>query len=94
MTSNDKSAAKLLAKPQDQEHVHDGAPAGTTLSIRIVLSSIALVTAVVLAFVLLPRIPLLELGEIADRDIVAPYTLYVEYQGPDQTLSLKVNKGD
>ncbi len=94
MTSNDKSAAKLLAKPQDQEHDHDGASAGTTLTIRIVLSSIALVTAVVLAFVLLPRIPLLELGETADRDIVAPYTLYVEYLGPDQTLALKVNKGD
>jgi putative nucleotidyltransferase with HDIG domain len=94
MTSNDKSAAKLLAKPQDLEHDHDGAPAGTTLSIRIVLSSIALVTAIVLAFALLPRIPLLELGETADRDIVAPYTLYVEYLGPDQTLALKVNKGD
>ncbi len=94
MTSNDKSAAKLLAKPQDQEHGHDEAPARISLSIRIVISAIALVTAVILAFVLLPRIPLLEVGETAGRDIVAPYTLYVEYQGPDQTLSLKVKKGD
>jgi len=92
MTSNDKSAAKLLTRPQ--EHDHDEAPAGISLSIRTSLLAVALVTAVILAFVLLPRIPLLELGEIASRDIVAPYTLYIEYQGPDQTLSLKVNKGE
>jgi putative nucleotidyltransferase with HDIG domain len=94
MTSNDKSAAKLLTKPQDQEYGHDGAPATISLSIRLFLSSIALVTSVVLAFVLLPRMPVLERGETADRDIVAPYTLFVEYQGPDQTLSLKVKKGE
>ncbi|MCK9419369.1 MAG: HDIG domain-containing protein [Nitrospirae bacterium] len=94
MTGNDKSAARLLAKSQDQEHDHDEAPAGISLSIRTSLLAVALVTAVILAFVLLPRIPLLELGEIADRDIVAPYTLYFEYPGPDQTLAIKVNKGE
>jgi cyclic-di-AMP phosphodiesterase PgpH len=93
MNSN-KSAAKLLTKAHDQEHDRDGAPAGIARSIRIVMAAIALVTAVILAFVLLPRIPLLERGEIANHDIVAPYTLYIEYPGPDQTLSFKVNKGE
>jgi putative nucleotidyltransferase with HDIG domain len=94
MTSNDRSAAKLLNKHQDQEHDHDGAPPGISPSIRFLRLSIALVTAVILAFVLLPRIPLLEPGETADRDIVAPYAMYFEYQGPDQTLAIKVNKGE
>jgi putative nucleotidyltransferase with HDIG domain len=94
MINNDKSAAKLLTAPQDQGHDHDEAPAGIPLSIRIATLAIALATAVMLAFALLPRIPLLKTGEIADRDIVAPYTLYMEYQGPDQTLSFKVNKGE
>jgi cyclic-di-AMP phosphodiesterase PgpH len=94
MMNSNKSAAKLLTKAHDQEHDRDEAPAGISLSIRIVMSAIALVTAVILAFVLLPRIPLLERGETADHDIVAPYTLYIEYPGPDQTLSLKVNKGE
>ncbi len=92
MISNDKSAAKLLTK--DQEPDHDESPAGIPLSIRIVTSAIALVTALILAFVLLPRMPLLELGETADHDIVAPYTLSIEYPGPDQTISLQVNKGE
>jgi membrane-associated HD superfamily phosphohydrolase len=92
MISNDKSAAKLLTK--DQEPDHDESPAGIPLSIRIVTSAIALVTALILAFVLLPRVPLLELGEIADHDIVAPYTLSIEYPGPDQKISLQVNKGE
>jgi putative nucleotidyltransferase with HDIG domain len=94
MISNDKSAAKLLTKDQEQEHDHDEPAPGISLSIKIITSAVALVAAVILAFVLLPRIPLLELGETADHDIIAPYTLYIEYPGPDQTLSLKVNKGE
>ena len=94
MIGNDKSAAKLLAKPQDQEPIPDEAPAGRSSSLRIITSAIALATAVILAFVLLPRIPMLEQGETADHDIFAPYTLSLEYPGPDQTLSLQVNKGE
>jgi hypothetical protein len=94
MISNDKSAAKLLTKDQDQEHDHNEPAPGISLSVRIVTLAVAIAAAVILAFVLLPRIPLLELGETADHDIFAPYTLYIEYPGPDQTLSLKVNKGD
>jgi putative nucleotidyltransferase with HDIG domain len=94
MTSTDKSAAKLLTRPRDRKHDHDEAPSGIPSSILISLSAVAMVTAVIIAFVLLPRLPLLEQGETAGRDIVAPYTLYIAYQGTDQTLAIKVNKGE
>ena len=95
MNSNNKSAAKLLTKSQDPDHDRDELPSGISPSIRIVNIAIALVTAALLAYVLLPRIPLLEKGETATRDVTAPYTLYIEYHGPDQAmLSLKVNKGE
>lgn len=62
---------------------------------RFFIPAIAVVTAVILAFVLLPRIPHLTRGDIAPRDIVAPYTLYIEYQGPDQTIFFyRVNRGE
>ncbi len=95
MNSSDKSAAKLLTKPQDQDHDTDAVLERRFPSVRIVNIAVALVTAALLAFVLLPRIPLLEQGEIALRTIMAPYTLYIEGQGTDQTsISLKVNKGE
>jgi cyclic-di-AMP phosphodiesterase PgpH len=95
MNSSDKSAAKLLTKPQDQDHDGDGVPVRRFPSVRIVNIAVAVVTAAILAFVLLPRIPLLEQGEIAINNIMAPYTLYIEDQGSDQTsILLKVNKGE
>ena len=95
MNSADKTAAKLLTKPQDQDHNKDEGSAGFFPLVRIVNISIALLTAAILAFVLLPRIPRLEQGEIAIRNIIAPHTLYIEDQRPDQTsLSLKVSEGE
>jgi len=96
MNSNNKSAAKILTTSQDQNHDHhDEVPAGVAPSTRIANIAIAVVTAALLAYVLIPRITLLEKGETATRDITSPYTFYIEYQGPDQTmLSLKVNKGE
>ena len=95
MNNNNTSTAKLLTKSQDQDRDRDDIPAGAAPSIRIANSFIALVTAALLAFVLLPRIPIWEKGETATRDIISPYTLYIEYQGPDQTMfSFKVNKGE
>jgi cyclic-di-AMP phosphodiesterase PgpH len=95
MNSSDKSAAKLLTRPRGQEHGSDDVLESRFPSVRIVNITVALVTAAILAFVLLPRIPLLEQGEIAIRNITAPYTLYIEGQGPEQTsISLKVNKGE
>ncbi len=95
MNSSDKTAARLLTKPQDQDHDGDGVLESRFPSVRILNIAVALVTAAILAFVLLPRIPLLEEGEIAISNIIAPQTLYIEDQGSDQTsISFKVNKGE
>jgi cyclic-di-AMP phosphodiesterase PgpH len=96
MNSKNTTQIKLLPKAalapdQDREEP------STTISVyrNLFNVGIALVTALVLAFVLLPRVPHLQKGEVATRDIMAPYTLYLEYEGPDQsTVSFKVNKGD
>ena len=69
MNSSDKSAAKLLTRPRGQEHDSDDVLESRFPSVRIVNIAVALVTAAILAFVLLPRIPLLEQGEIAIRNI-------------------------
>ncbi len=92
--NNNKSTTRLLPRSHDREQDRDEVSPEVSPLNRTVNIAIALVTAAILAFALLPRISLLELGETASRDIVAPYTLSIEYQGPDQTLSLKVNKGE
>jgi putative nucleotidyltransferase with HDIG domain len=69
--------------------------AGSRRKPRLLIYSFALATALILAFVLLPRIPQLKKGDIATKDIVAPTALYVEYQGPDQTtLFTRVSRGE
>ncbi len=56
---------------------------------------IGFVAMLLLSFLLLPRIPLLKKGEVSPHDIVAPYTFYVEYEGPEQTaVSWRVEKGE
>jgi len=95
MNSSDKSAAKLLTKTQGREHDGDEVLERRFPSVRTVNIAIALATAAILAFVLLPRTPLLEQGETAIHNITAPYTLNIEALGPDQTsISLQVNKGE
>jgi putative nucleotidyltransferase with HDIG domain len=89
--------SKLIAKPSFPEPDKDKLEqeAGPVWSTRIFTYALALLTALLIAFALLPRFPLLEKGDLASRDILAPYTLYVEYQGPDQTVfSAKVVKGE
>jgi hypothetical protein len=96
MNSKNKTQVKLLPKTtQTLDTDRDESSSPVSPSRKLYNIGIALVTALLLAFVLLPRTPYLEKGETATRDITAPYTLYVEYQGPDQNLvSFKVNKGD
>jgi cyclic-di-AMP phosphodiesterase PgpH len=95
MQNKHETTLKLIPKlhAQDQERAD-----GRKRSPGIVIFSnigIALVTAAFLAYVLIPGIPVLEKGALAPRTINAPYTLYIEYPGPDQAvLSLKVNKGE
>ncbi len=93
MNSKNKTQVKLLPKTQSQEQEKDESLALPPRKLYNI--GIGLATALLLAFVLLPRTPHLEKGEVATRDITAPYTLYVEFLSQDQTpVSFKVNKGD
>jgi putative nucleotidyltransferase with HDIG domain len=93
MNSTDKSTSRLLTKPLGHEHGSEEVHERSVQSVRIVNIAIAIVTTVILAFVLQPRIPLLEQGDLAIYNIMAPYTLNIE--GQDQTQgSLNVNKGE
>jgi putative nucleotidyltransferase with HDIG domain len=95
MNKKNETVVKLLPKTQTPDPDREESVAAPSHAVTIANACIALVTAALLAFVLLPRFPLLEKGELATRNIVSPYTLYIEYPGPDQTLmSFKVNKGD
>lgn len=93
MANNAKTTPRFL--PKTQVHSQEESPATTARFVPLYNIGLALMTAALLAFVLIPRIPRLERGDIASRNITAPYTMYVDYQGPDQTtLSFKVNKGE
>ncbi len=96
MSSNNETRSKLLPKTQFPEPEEKGEVSpGRRRSVRLANIGLAFVTASVLAFLLLPRFPFLEKGDTAVHDIMAPYTMYIEYPGPDQTvLSYKVNKGE
>ena len=95
MNSKHETVVKLLPKlpvpdPDKEESLEE-----VTRTIKLRNVGLALVTTLLLALVLLPRTPLLERGDVATRTITAPYTLYFEYTGPDETvLSYKVTKGE
>jgi len=94
MSSND-SILKLLPKEQVPDSKREDAPVPSGVPVKLVNIAIAIIAAALIAFVLLPRIPLLQKGDMATRNITSPYTLYLEYQGPEQTtLSFKINKGE
>lgn len=93
--SKQDTRIRLLPKTQAQDPERDEPPAALPLNKKLYNIGLAAVTALLVAFVLLPRTPHLERGETASRNITAPYTLYVEYQGPDQTaVSFKVRRGE
>jgi len=95
MTKKNSALLKLLPVVPVQDGEQKGALAGPPLVVRMSNLTIALIVAALLAFILLPRIPLLEQGDVASQDITAPYTLYVEFPLSDQTvLSYRVSKGD
>ncbi|MHB8844603.1 MAG: HD family phosphohydrolase [Nitrospirota bacterium] len=94
MASRNETQSRLLPKKSlpDQERDEGAAGAGKP---RLLIYSLALATALLLAFVLLPTVPLLKAGDIADKDIIAPATMYVEYEGPDETiLFARVSRGE
>jgi putative nucleotidyltransferase with HDIG domain len=95
MTSKNATAAKLLDKNRvnDQDRMDSPAKASRFSAVSNFL--IAFAAAAILSLVLLPGIPRLVKGELSTRNIVSPYTLYIEY--PDQyqaMVSFRVNKGE
>jgi membrane-associated HD superfamily phosphohydrolase len=97
MLNKNETVIKLLPKTQiqAQDADEDDFVPGASHFIKLYAIGLALATAFLLAFVLLPRVPVLQKGSLATRDIAAPYALYLEYPGPDQTiLSYRVNKGE
>ena len=95
MASRDETTSRLLPKTSlpDQER-EEGAP-GVSRKSRLLIYSLSLFTSLLLAFILLPRVPHLKTGDIAPKNITAPATLYVEYEGPDQTLLFaRINRGE
>jgi len=95
MASRNEIIARLLPKMSFPDQEHDEGAAGSHRKPRLLIYSLAVVTALILAFVLLPRVPHLKKGDTAAKNIIAPASLYVEYQGPDQTILFsRVNRGE
>jgi len=95
MNRKDDATLKLLPKVHTQDAEKDDAPHELKRSLRFLNIGLAVVTALLLASILIPRVPHLRNGDIAERDIVAPQALTLEYQGSDQTLlSFSVEKGE
>jgi putative nucleotidyltransferase with HDIG domain len=91
---HDTTSQLLPKKSQADQEREEGTP-GLQPKPRLLIYSLALVTALLLALVLLPRVPHFKTGDVATRDIVAPANLSVEYAGPDQTvLFARVNRGE
>ena len=95
MTSKNVTAAKLLDKNRVNDQDRMDSPAKASRFITLSNFLVALAAAALLALVLLPGIPRLVKGELSTRNIVSPYTLYIEYPDQDQTMiSFRVNKGE
>jgi putative nucleotidyltransferase with HDIG domain len=95
MNRKHDAVVKLLPKVRTQDAEKDDASQELKRSVHFLNIGLASVTALLLAIILIPRVPHLQKGDIAERDIVAPQALSLEYLGPDQTLlSFSVEKGE
>jgi cyclic-di-AMP phosphodiesterase PgpH len=92
---NDETTVKLLPKNQTLDGDREDRPKVISPVPTLINTTIALITSAILAFVLLPRIPILQKGEFATQTIIAPYALSIEYPAPDKTMIFfKVDKGE
>ncbi len=95
MNNKNETAVKLLPKTQGHDPDRPDLLAKPSRLVMLSNAGIAVVTAALLALVLLPRIPLLEPGDLATRNITSPYTFSMEYPGPNQTtISYRVIKDE
>ena len=86
MNPKHDTSLKLLPKVRTQDTEKDDAPQELKRSVRFLNISLAFVTALLLAIILIPRMQHLRQGDIAPGAIVAPHALSLEYLGPDQAL--------
>ncbi len=91
--NNHDSLLKLLPKSKLPDPAREDEASSEPR--RTVLTNIALgfATALILAFVLVPRFPLLQKGEVSTRTIVAPYSVSPEDGGPNASV-YSLNKGE
>jgi cyclic-di-AMP phosphodiesterase PgpH len=95
MNKKNETAVKLLPKTHAPDPDRPELQAKPSRLAMFSNAGIALMTAALLAFVLLPGMPLLEPGDLATRNITAPSAFSVELPGPDQTTILyQVNKDE
>src|SRR5208283_335922 len=95
MNKKNETAVKLLPKTHAPDPDRPDLQAKPSRLAMLFNAGIALVTAALLAFVLLPSMPLLEPGDLATRNITSPYAFSIEVPGPDQTtISYQVNKDE
>jgi putative nucleotidyltransferase with HDIG domain len=95
MDNKHDTLAKILPQTQVPDAERDELPEGQSRPVMMYNISIALVTAILLAVLIIPGALVLKPGDIAPRSVVAPYDLSVEYQGPDKAMtSSRVTKGD
>jgi putative nucleotidyltransferase with HDIG domain len=95
MASRNETSSRLLPKTSLPGQERDEGAAGTARKPRLLIYTLAVATALLLAFVLLPRVPVLKAGDIAAKNVIAPVTMYVEYEGADQTiLFARVTRGE
>jgi cyclic-di-AMP phosphodiesterase PgpH len=92
---NEETIDKLLPKNQPLDADREERTTVISRVPKLINICIALITSALLAFVLLPRIPILEKGEFATRTITAPYAFSIEYPDLDKTIIFfKVDKGE
>jgi cyclic-di-AMP phosphodiesterase PgpH len=95
MNKKNETAVKLLPKTQSHDPDRSDLPEKPSRVVILSNAIIAVVTAALLALVLLPSIPLLEPGDLATRNIISPYTFSMEYPTPDHTtISYQVIKDE
>ncbi len=95
MSPKHESLAKLLPEIEvpdgDRETPAPVSRSATVFNIVLIVGAAALLAAVLL----LPKFRFLQKGDTASRTITAPYTINIEYQGPDMTLlSYKISRGE
>ena len=95
MGTRNETISRLLHKAQVPDHEDGRASVGPLRKPRVLHFTLSLITAAVLVVVLLPRVPHLQLGDVAPHDVLAPYSMTIEYAGPDQTVIVaRINRGE